>query len=108
MFHDVVFAKRLQHGAIDLFEYYRQSTSQYGTASQTIWYAGKTGHPVSEIKTKGIGNISRTERKKNFMALIADNEVLSKEFDEKSDYTLDYLVDVIKRYNQATPDKGKK
>jgi hypothetical protein len=107
LLHDIVFAKRLEHGAIDLFQYYRESTSQYGTASQTIWYAGKAGIPVAEIKTTGIGNISRAERKKNFMALIADNETLSKEVDSKNDYSFDYLFDVIKRYNQQFKEANK-
>ncbi|MDB5141940.1 MAG: hypothetical protein JWQ66_653 [Mucilaginibacter sp.] len=108
VFHDMVFAKRLEHGAVELYQYYRQSTSQYGiTAAQTIWYAGKAGVPIAEIKTTGIGNISRAERKKNFMALIADNEALSKEFDSKNDYSFDYLFDVIKRYNQQAVEKSK-
>lgn len=107
LLHDIVFAKRLEHGAIDLYQYYRESTSQYGTASQTIWYAGKAGIPVAEIKTSGIGNISRAERRKNLMALIADNETLSKEVDSKNDYSFDYLFDVIKRYNQQLAEANK-
>ena len=108
LLHDIVFAKRLEHGAIDLYQYYRESTSHYGnTASQTIWYAGKGGIPVAEIKTTGIGNMSRAERKKNFMALIADDETLSKEVDSKNDYSFDYLFDVIKRYNQQFAETNK-
>lgn len=105
MFHDVIFGKRIEHGALDLFSYYRESTNQYGTASQTIWYAAKAGGSAAEIKTTGIGNMSRAERKKNFMTLISDDEALSKEFDSKSDYSFDYLEDVIRRYNQQAAAK---
>jgi hypothetical protein len=113
MFHDVLFAKRIQHGAIDLFEYHRETPSYYsgglmvGGSSQTIWYAAKTGEPAAEIKTTGIGNMSRAERKKNFMALIVDDDTLAKEFEAKNDYSIDYLRDVIKRYNQQYSGRNK-
>jgi hypothetical protein len=106
-FRDIVIVKRLQHGVIDLYEYFQQSTSQYGTASQSTWYASKAGVVVTEIKTSGIGDMSRAERKKNFMKLIADNQALSSEFDSKKDYSFDYLADVIKRYNQQAVEKSK-
>jgi hypothetical protein len=106
-FRDIVMVKRLQHGIIDLYEYFQQNTTQFGTASQSTWYARKAGVAVTEIKTSGIGDISRAERKKNFMALIADNQTLSTEFDGKKDYSFDYLFDVIKRYNQQAVEKSK-
>ncbi len=106
-FRDIVMVKRLQHGIIDLYEYFQQNTTQYGTASQSTWYASKTGVAVTEIKTSGIGGMSRAERKKNFMTLIADNPALATEFDSKKDYSFDYLADVIKRYNQQAVQKSK-
>jgi hypothetical protein len=106
-FRDIVIVKRLQHGVIDLYEYFQQNTTQYGTASQSTWYASKAGVAVTEIKTSGIGGMSRAERKKNFMALIADNPALATEFDSKKDYSFDYLADVIKRYNQQAVEKSK-
>jgi hypothetical protein len=106
-FRDIVIVKRLQHGVIDLYEYFQQNTTQYGTASQSTWYAGKRGVAVTEIKTSGIGGMSRAERKKNFMALISDNATLSSEFDSKKDYSFDYLADVIKRYNLQEIQKSK-
>jgi hypothetical protein len=106
-FRDIAMMKRLQHGIIDLYEYFQQNTTQYGTASQSTWYASKPGVPVTEIKTSGIGGMSRAERKKNFMTLIADNPALSTEFDSKKDYSFDYLADVIKRYNQQAIEKSK-
>jgi hypothetical protein len=106
-FRDIVMVKRLQHGIIDLYEYFQQNTTQYGTASQSTWYASKAGVAVTEIKTSGIGDMSRAERKKNFMKLIADNQALASEFDSKKDYSFDYLADVIKRYNQQAVEKSK-
>jgi hypothetical protein len=113
MLAEVVFAKRTMHGAIDLFEYYRETSSHYSGgvmmsgSSQTIWYAAKNGLPVVEIKTTGLGNMSRAERKRNFKALIADNDSLTKEFEAKSDFTIDYLRDVVKRYNQEAAATSK-
>jgi hypothetical protein len=106
-FRDIAIVKRLQHGIIDLYEYFQQSTSKYGTASQATWYASKAGVAVTEIKTSGIGDMSRAERKKNFMRLIADNQILSNEFDSKKHYSFDYLAEVIKRYNQQAIEKSK-
>jgi hypothetical protein len=51
--------------------------------------------------------MSRAELKKNFIILIADNQILSNEFDSKKDYSFDYLADVIKRYNPQAVEKSK-
>ncbi|HEY2581224.1 MAG TPA: hypothetical protein VGI43_05440 [Mucilaginibacter sp.] len=95
-FRDFILAKRLEHGAIDLFEYIQQGNTY---SYQTTWFAGKAAIPPSEIKTSSIGGMSRTERKNHLLKLLADNEELTKEFETKNDYSFDYLQDLIRRYN---------
>jgi len=104
-FRDIVIVKRIEHGAINLYEYVQ--TSYNNSGSQTTWYANKGDGKVTEIKTSGMGGISRAERKKNFLALIADNDQLTKKFQSQDDFSFDVLQDLIRQYNQQGGGKAK-
>lgn len=103
-FRNDVILKRIEHGAINLYEYFQQSYNN--TGSQTTWYADKPGLAVKEIKTSGLGDISRSERKKNMMALIVDNEQLTKQFIAQYDYSFTTLLNLIREYNKQAALKA--
>lgn len=105
---DYILAKRLEHGAIDLYEYLQGGNyNSYKPTYQTTWFAGNIKTPLSEIKTSSLGGMSRSERKKHLLILLADDVELTKEFETKNDYSFDYLQDLIRRYNKQAANKGK-
>lgn len=95
-----IFAQRIVHGRIDLFVH-----TIHGRYGDLIgYYAGKSGQIPLEVKTNGVwpkGLRSKSKRRDNLAALIADNEQLTKELAAKRDYSADDLIDLITRYNKS-------
>jgi hypothetical protein len=96
-----IFAKRILHGKIDLFMH--TIHGRYGDL--IAYYGGKGGEMPLEVKTNGVwpkGLRSKSKRRNNLVALIADDKELAKELTAKEDYSFDELIDLIKRYNKYT------
>lgn len=94
-----IFAKRILHGRIDLFMH--TIHGRYGDL--IAYYAAKGAEMPLEVKTNGVwpkGLRSKSKRRNNLVALIADDGELAKEFAAKEDYSFDDLIDLVKRYNK--------
>ena len=97
-YHKHVFAERIQKGAINLFKY--TIYQRYGKL--VSYYAGKANDLPVEVKTNGDwprGFRSKETRKNNLLALIADDDQLTRELSAKLDYSFDELTDLVIRYN---------
>ena len=97
-YHKHLFAERVQKGAINLFKY--TIHQRYGKL--VSYYAGKANALPVEVKTNGDwprGFRSKETRKNNLLALIADDDQLTRELNAKLDYSFDELTDLVIRYN---------
>jgi hypothetical protein len=101
------FVKRLEHGAISLYEEVNSSPGgmtsgghMYGGSANIYWYAEKSGK-LYLIKNNNnlFVKISKKEQNAAFDQLIADDPDVFKEFKEKKDYSWDEIQLTISTYN---------
>jgi len=91
--------RRLEHGAINLYEYVASSGAQIST-----WYVSKGADSLIALKTSDLllaGNGSKKDRRQMLSNLFADQHDIQKAFDESGKFDFDTIRHYIHSYNMA-------
>lgn len=88
-----------EQGEVQLYEFQRTTTNQYGSITVTSWYASKGDGPLFTIKTTAL-SFSRAEKESNFEQLLGDNPTLWAKFKAEKSFSFDVLRNYIKLYNE--------
>lgn len=94
-----IFAQRIVHGRIDLFEH--TISQRYGQL--VVYYAGKNGEMPVEVRTNNTwpkGFASKSKRRENLVNLLADDKQLMQQLDKNKDYSPNELIAMIRTYDQ--------
>jgi hypothetical protein len=103
-------AQILEDGVIQLYfvvvdRSTMRSNGTFTNSSSTFWYASKVGFDLIEIKTTEIWG-SRKKRKEGLRAILEDDAVVLKVFDEMEEYSFENVREIILLYNQRAAKKG--
>lgn len=97
------FLEIIEKGKITIYELIKGSVggTQYGGSGSASrqWYAVKGSDSPIEIKSTALLGGSRKERKEAFLKLIEDDPALTKQFLEVNEFSFDFLLSIVKRYN---------
>jgi hypothetical protein len=89
------FVKLLERGKINLYEV----VSHSGKTSTKYWYASKPNAPIFEINNERRLLGTDKQLKRNFTALLSDNQRLLQSFNQQNKYSFKLIRYSIQQYN---------